>query len=137
MATAKDIQKELKRFVNESVGLAAQEVTLALREATPKETGFASTNWIPTLGAFHKGTVGSKAKVTNQAQRTAIAKVRAQAAAGKVRRLHITNNVSYILVLDQGGPYTPPRNFIQPAIKRGLKRTEKKMTEREKRRKIK
>ena len=79
--TIRDIQKDVKRWGEESVGVLVREITLGLRKDTPKDTEFASVNWMPSINKLFRGTNGTKqdalqGKVKKQAQISAIATVR-------------------------------------------------------------
>ena len=62
MATARKITKVLNNLLNESVKNLGINVTVQLKEVTPKDTTFASINWIASIGQPNIGTAGTRAE---------------------------------------------------------------------------
>ena len=88
---------------------------------TPVDTGWARVNWVPNVGSPAIGVAGSRKSVTGAAQKTGESKVLSyKLTSGKI---HITNNVPYILRLNDGSSQQAPRAFVQTAIKNAVQRT--------------
>lgn len=92
--------------------------TNLLRDATPKLTGNAQNNWIPTIGAPFPTVDGSPEAPSARAQNKGIQRVQNFYKFPQV--LHITNNVDYLKALNDGSSTQAPAGFIQTAIARGI-----------------
>jgi len=93
-------------------------------DGTPVDTGWARANWIPNIGAPILTPAGSyeQAKAGSLPGASA-AGVAAVATTYKLGRgpVHITNNVPYILKLDQGSSRQVPRGFVRRGIVKAIK----------------
>lgn len=112
----------LEVFTENLIKKMAFDVVANLRKAgaeggTPVDTGWARANWIPSLG-------GEPAS-TPSGSRTSVATAEAALQAGKGSLLgyklfngpvFITNNVPYILKLNEGTSDQAPKGFVQAAI---------------------
>jgi hypothetical protein len=79
---------------------------------TPVKTGFARSNWLIGIGGPRGSTVGSPSAVASLSSP-------AKALAGYTLRhgnVYITNNVSYIVDLNDGSSRQAPAAFVQRAI---------------------
>lgn len=85
---------------------------------TPIDTGWASSNWIPSVGSPVTRTFGNKARVSTAAQEAGIAAL-AKWKIGK-GNIYIANNVPYIGVLDNGTSKQSPKNFVRIAIEKAI-----------------
>jgi hypothetical protein len=119
MADAKAVVKALEEFSAKVVKAITLEITSNLIKSTPVDTGWARANWVPSVGTPAGGTVGSPRGVSAGAQAAGQAKV----AGYKITQgnVFITNNVPYILRLNDGSSTQAPSGFIQQAIARGIK----------------
>lgn len=86
---------------------------------TPIDTRWASSNWVPRIGGTFDGTAGSRGAVETGTQTAGVAQVAAgyTLAAGIVT---ITNNVPYIVRLNEGSSSQAPPGFVQAAILRAV-----------------
>ena len=90
---------------------------------TPVDTGWARANWIPNIGSPAKGTAGSREQAEAgqlpSDSATGVAKVVTsyRLSQGPV---HITNNVPYILPLNEGSSKQAPRGFVQQAVRKAV-----------------
>jgi len=90
---------------------------------TPVDTGWARANWIPNIGS----PVGQPAGSRQQAEGGSVPGDSA-AGAAKVATsytvsqgaVHITNNVPYILELNEGSSKQAPKGFVQSAIRKAI-----------------
>lgn len=86
---------------------------------TPVDTGWARANWVPRIGTPPKGTSGSPESVSVAAQSLGIAQVAGgyRLAAGPV---FISNNVPYIVFLNEGSSQQAPAGFVQNAVMKAI-----------------
>lgn len=128
----KVVVKSLDKFVGRIVQRLVLNVTAALREnpplGTPVDTGWAAANWVPSIGSPFKGTAGQRVRgnIDTTPQALGLAKV---ATTYTVKRgpVYVTNNVPYIVKLNEGSSRQSPRAFVQAAIFRGVRETLKKV----------
>jgi hypothetical protein len=120
----KDIKKDVERGMK---GLML-EITANLRRAaseggTPVDTGFARANWIPEVGKSHEGTAGTREEAEAGTLDTSMHKkgLGSLLSYKLIRgRIYITNNVHYIVLLNEGSSAQAPAGFVQSAIERAL-----------------
>jgi hypothetical protein len=115
MSAVGSIMLDLERLVGDVSAGLAKELTIALRNETPKETGHAASNWIPSVGTPYTGIAGSRESVSYSTQNIAIAKVFAKYSifGGS---LYITNNVRYIGALNRGHSGQAPSMFVERTV---------------------
>ena len=113
------ISKALDGAVETVVKKVTADVTANLQEATPVDTGWAQSNWIPKIGRGFNGVVGSKAGVLTTAQITALLEVQSRYTL-KQGKVFINNNVPYILRLNDGYSKQAPAGFVQIAIRKAI-----------------
>jgi hypothetical protein len=90
-----------------------------LQRATPVDTGFAKTNWVPQVGSAFDGTAGTRAEAeSGQLDPTPAAAGLAAVREYKLEQgdIHETNNVSYIGDLNNGNSRQAPAAFVQREI---------------------
>lgn len=111
----------------------ALAIAQALITGTPVLTGRARANWQIGIGSAPSGTVGpevptgpgsTKAKLAQQANAsavtaTAISTAQGAIASGKGEPIHITNNLPYIIPLNDGHSKLAPAGFIELAVAAG------------------
>lgn len=87
---------------------------------TPVKTGWARANWIPQIGSARKTTTGTSTSVSRGEQQQGIATVAAtyKHTQGPV---YITNNVPYILKLNDGTSKQAAKGFIQAGVMEAIK----------------
>lgn len=113
----------LRRTASSVVREIATALHGRLVEATPVDTGWAQSNWVPQVGEAFKGTAGTRADAEagrlDHAPATAgLAQIaRYDVAQGDV---HETNNVPYIERLNAGSSAQAPAAFVQAAIAQTL-----------------
>lgn len=105
------------------VGLGVN-ITSQLVKDTPKDTRFASVNWVPEVGGQFEGTAGTRelaeqGSLEEGPQRSGLQRV----AGYKLEQGNITisNNVDYIVKLNEGSSQQAPSGFVQAAIEKGIK----------------
>lgn len=126
MNDARRVGKALRRRLESTVRRVMLGVHAELLHATPVDTGWARTNWVPNVGAPFEGTAGSREAA--EAGRLDRAPQEAGVAALRDYRLeqgdvHDTNNVPYIQLLNAGSSRQAPPAFVQASIVRGIERS--------------
>ena len=114
MGNAIFVTEELKKFTSRQVIAVTRRLTLNLRASTPKKTGFAASNWLPSLGA-NRGIAGSKKMVTFSEQNAGLAEIRSYRIT-RTEAPRVSNNVPYIDLLNSGSSLQAPAGFIEAAI---------------------
>lgn len=120
------VMKALSMALDKVVKKITLDVTANLIEATPVDTGWARANWIASIGApviadlslirsREQRAAGVQNAVGEQATGTATV-----AANYKRGKTYVTNNVPYIVDLNDGTSMQAPSGFVQEAIVKGL-----------------
>lgn len=109
---------ELKEFVTNLVVKLSVNVTAELAEDTPKDTGWAASNWVPAIGAPVPAPFGSKLAVSSSAQEAGKALLIGTYALPQI--VHINNPVDYIEDLNSGTSTQAPPDFVQTAIAKAI-----------------
>lgn len=105
----------VRRLVIEIVAILASPPS---QGGTPRDTGWASANWIASVGKPFEGTVGSPESVS-AAQQTASL----EAILGYKHEqgsAFAANNVPYIAALNFGSSKQAPAGFVEFAVARGV-----------------
>lgn len=125
------IVQALEAFSEKAVTVITLDVTANLIETTPVDTGWARANWLPAIGSPNiKNLEGIQPDATSAA---AAGATQASATAGITRyrlamgKTFVTNNVPYILKLNDGSSRQAPSGFIQNAIGKALQAVERKL----------
>ena len=126
VSDAKGIRQVLERVVGSVARNLARTVTLRLREAprgsafgTPVDTGWASSNWVPTVGAQPSAPVGSKQAVNTGPSDDGLRLLNAYRWSPN-DVLYVTNLVPYITDLDKGTSRQQRAGFVQRAIMQAI-----------------
>jgi len=102
--------------LRETVGQAVQRVTLDITDrlikATPVDTGFARSNWVPNIGGPAQTSGEFNASPEQQAGISDVI------AAYQIEDgpIYISNNTSYIAALNAGSSPQAPPGFVEEAI---------------------
>jgi len=119
------VVNSLKDFLNQLIKAIVLDIVANLKKApqeggTPVDTGWARANWVPKIAAAHEGVVGSRdaAEAGNINEGVSQSGVASVAAGYKTPQgpVHITNNVPYIVYLNEGSSKQAPSGFVQAAI---------------------
>ena len=124
--------KKRANNVPREVNKVKRQVALAVDQAvvlgTPVDTGTARSNWIVTLGAATDQTQGAFSPLSggDMSERgnaeAAIAQGKAVIAQAKPEQdIHITNNLDYIVDLNEGSSAQAPAAFVEEAVDAGVK----------------
>ena len=118
MNLAEQVGSEINRVLSKLVGKLATNITIELVNATPVQTGFARSNWIPTIGVPFVGVVGSREGVDYSVQLSAVASL----AGYSLDRgnIYITNNVDYIDELNAGTSPEAQAGFVEDVVDRAV-----------------
>lgn len=117
------ITGELERFVSKIViaitlNVVANLVAAPSEGGTPVDTGWARANWVPAIGKPASDVTGSRDQVSTAAQQAGESIVLGyRLAMGPV---YISNNVPYILALNDGHSPQAEPHFIERAIDKAV-----------------
>ena len=123
MADRDEVIVALNRVAERAVvaltfAVVANLVSAPSEGGTPVDTGWARANWVPAIGAPFKGVTGSRDSVSSAAQTTGQAEVLSyRLALGPV---FVSNNVPYILALNDGHSKQAQPGFIERAIDKAV-----------------
>ena len=115
------IVRSLERFTERLIVKITLDVTANLVETTPVDTGWARANWVPSVGTpVVKNLKGAERIVSAAAAEQAAGQ--AQAIGYKLARgrVFVSNNVPYILRLNDGYSQQAPSGFVQMAIRKAV-----------------
>ncbi len=118
------VVSELEKFIDETIKKLVLDIVANLVRApsaggTPVDTGWASANWIPYIGTPDRTTAGARPTMGSSASRsTQQSAVGAIASQYTVRKgkVVVSNNVPYIVRLNDGSSRQAPKGFVQRAI---------------------
>lgn len=118
----------LTRFTEQHVKVITLDAVANLVEDTPRRTGWARSNWVPSIGtsADLDGTPpaddqSSAAVGQRSAEREAGIAAIVTGYRLSLGRIYITNNVPYIQRLNDGHSKQAPAGFVQAAILRAVR----------------
>jgi len=123
---ATDVEVNADKMVRKTVLAVDQAVVLS----TPVDKGRARSNWVAELDAPFEGDIEPYApgdelglgEAGNAAAAIAQAAAVASAYNGKLNsEVHITNNLPYIQVLNDGSSEQAPANFVEEAVIEGVR----------------
>lgn len=120
MSISKQLEEGINKELGHLVGKFTHELTLELVEATPVDTGFARSNWIPTTGAPFPDIVGSREAVDTSVQQSALAALGGYQL--KDGDLYIANNTPYIGDLNAGSSPEASSGFVEAAVDEAVTR---------------
>lgn len=114
--SARRVSRELRNLIERDISRRTIGLTETLTEETPEDTGFAESNWVPSVGTQFSGLAGSKEAVSFAEQQSGIAQMlNYKLIQGN---FYITNNVEYVGRLNEGSSTQAPAGFVQAAIAR-------------------
>lgn len=116
----------LERFVEQRIKIIALDAVANLVEDTPRKTGWARANWVPSIGTPARVNVDVKDPQPGQVQSRSgerEAGVLLVASSYKLASgpIYITNNVPYIRRLNDGHSQQAPAGFVQASILRAVR----------------
>ncbi len=115
----RSIVRALEDVAERVVQKITLDVTANLIETTPVDTGWARANWVPKIGAAVEDVVGKPNAIVRGPQQSGIATVAFsyRLAQGAV---FVSNNVPYILKLNDGHSKQAPAMFVERAIQKAV-----------------
>ena len=114
----------LSEFTQELVQRVALRITANLQEDTPVDTGWARSNWVPSIGDPYRGLAGNKEGDVTLLDPSVSEMGKARVATSYKLAdgaIFISNNVPYILALNEGHSTQAPRAFVQADILKAIK----------------
>jgi len=111
----RELRAEIKKVVVETVKKTALRVNQTIILATPVDTGRARANWIATVGFGNAIKVDDVdptggATISKNTQTIITAKEELE------MEIHLTNNLDYIIPLNNGHSGQAPAGFIEKAV---------------------
>lgn len=108
-----------------TLDIVANLVRAPSEGGTPVDTGWARANWVPRIGEPFRGTAGTREQaeagsVSLAEQGAGIASVASSYKLEK-GRVYISNNVPYILPLNEGSSQQAPAGFVQAAVTKAVR----------------
>lgn len=119
---ARGITNELVKFTSRQVIAVTGRATRNLRDRTPRKTGYAASNWVPSLGGTAVGPYGSKQQVDFSRQVAGLAEIRSYRITRTAAPI-IVNAVPYIGLLNSGSSVQAPPLFVEGAISDAIRAT--------------
>lgn len=114
------VRQELKNAIEGLIKRVTVNATAELIETTPVDTGWARANWIPSIGVSVSNTTGDPENVSSADQQTGIAEVTTRYTLAQGNTF-VTNNVPYIVFLNEGSSTQAPSGFVEAAIARAIR----------------
>lgn len=114
------VMQVLKKFTEKHVKIITLDATANLIETTPRDTGWARSNWIPSLSKPKDDPAGTPEAVSKAASDAGVAEVVTGYTLEK-GPVFISNNVPYIRKLNDGWSKQAPAGFVQAAILKAVR----------------
>jgi hypothetical protein len=123
------VRDELEQALERAMAALAVNITAELIERTPVDTGWARSNWVPAIGNV---SVSDGPQLSEEARIAAVPGQRSsqQSAIANVASYRIqdgpvtiSNNVPYIIFLNEGSSAQAPSGFVQAGIAAGIQFT--------------
>lgn len=126
---------DMDAFLGEIVKTIAYDLREELFNSTPKQTGWASNNWVPSVGTPNLNTLPPHKRpgVTNRdssiidTSEVEQGLVDLETYNTKKGNVYLTNNVDYIEVLNAGSSQQAPANFVGLSIVKTTKKDFKRL----------
>lgn len=120
------VTNALNAFTEKLIVKIVVNATAEIAELTPVDTGWARANWIPQLDSPAAGTAGTREAAENGVidlgrQSSGLAQVVSGYKLPK--KAFITNNVQYIIDLNDGSSKKAPSGFIKTGIALAIRKT--------------
>jgi len=117
--------------VERAMKVVTLEATAILIEETPRDTGWARANWVPQIGQPFANTAGTRELAERgtldlSVQQGGVAEVATQYRVER-GRVFITNNVPYILLLNEGSSTQAPAGYVQIGLAKAVRNAERKL----------
>lgn len=100
------------------------DMTANLQQATPVDTGWARANWVPAIGLPYTANLENVRPTSQSASGARSQQQSGIAAVGgyslKMGKVFVSNNVPYIMILNDGSSTQAPAGFVQRAIRKAV-----------------
>lgn len=120
---------DLDGVLEDTVKRVSLAVTAELQRATPVDVGWARANWVPSISVAFSGLRTpeddrKKKELLSTALSAQAAGIARVATSYKINMgsIFVTNNVPYIIELDQGSSQQAPSGFVRGAVVRAARR---------------
>lgn len=113
------ITAELTEFTEDLIKDISINAVAELIEATPVDTSWARSNWVPNIGSPVNQPVGSPDNPSTFQQESGQAEILAYYKLPA--NVFISNNVPYITRLNEGSSTQAPMGFVQKAIAKAVR----------------
>lgn len=122
------VLKDMDGYTERTMVELSLNVTANLQEDTPRDTGWARANWVPSVGA----PAPSPTEPNGRPSPASVGEARARAEAGTAAvvgyrlnkgSIFTSNGVPYLEELNRGSSKQAPAGFVQRSIERGIKQT--------------
>lgn len=113
------VGKELEQGIELMIKRLSLDITHNLKRDTPRDTGWARNNWVPSVGVPFLGVAGSRDAPEGATSERGAAEVATQYRLSR-GRVFISNNVPYIIRLNEGSSTQAPAKFVEAAIQEGI-----------------
>lgn len=113
---ASRITRQLERFTGRNLARAVVRATRELIKATPRQTGFAQSNWLAGTGPAPTAPIGDKQNIDLTQQSRGLSALRNY----RIRdgEIYIVNNCPYIGRLNAGSSTQAPAGFVEEILDR-------------------
>lgn len=115
------ILDDLDGLTERAVRRVSFNLSSNLIQLTPRDTGWAAANWVPSLGGAVQVTYGSKTAVDGGAQQRGLAAIAGYRASDGL--VFVTNNVPYIQLLNDGHSAKAPVGFVEISIDMAIRQS--------------
>lgn len=112
---------DLERLTERAVRRVSFNLSSNLIQLTPRDTGWAASNWVPAIGAPFLVTYGSKQSVDGSAQQRGLGAIAGYRVSDGL--VFVSNNVPYIQLLNDGHSAKAPAGFIETAIDMAIRQS--------------
>ena len=114
------VARELEGFTTRAARQLLQAVSDNLQVTTPVLTGFARSNWYPSVGAPEPETLGTRelaelGSLQDSFRRRRVAEVVATYTLDQ-GSIYLQNNVTYVPLLNDGSSRKAPAGFIEQSV---------------------
>ncbi|MDH5573098.1 MAG: hypothetical protein OEY89_15155 [Gammaproteobacteria bacterium] len=115
------VMAELEGFTSKEIIALSFDVSAELVIQTPKDTSWASNNWVPQMGSPYRETVGAPTNPSAgvSTRGSALSSI-ASSYNFKKGSIFVSNNVPYINRLNEGYSDQAPAGFVQLAVLRSV-----------------
>lgn len=117
----------LRKFTTKVVKKLGRDLITNLSNATPVDTGYASVNWLASIGVDSDRTAGER-PTKGVASRSELLASLALIASSKDlldKTLYINNNVHYIVKLNEGSSSQAPALFVDSVVESTVRKLER------------